>query len=236
MPAVIKSKRATLSEDAISWALDFWGKSYRKIKSTIHNAPVSQQADLDFKYGPALDRLYGIAKDPAVRDYHLTLLRATPYVRFERQSIQIPRAGGTVDYLVGTTKTVVIDERGPWDMGRYLVYVPMQVLTDGPNTSLMHFIPEREPTTAYRHPHHRLNLRTSTTETPLLENPSTCWGDFGQIVIRIVNEGDLVDLLRTIAIYLGRYNEGSPLTSIENCPHRRAISKDQAKEIRKNGD
>jgi hypothetical protein len=235
MPAVIKSKRAQVTDEARDWAISFWKASYRKIRRIIDTAPLLQQESLEYQYGVALDRIWSIGHDPTALDYEITRLRATPYTLLERKVVNTRHSKTPVDYLVAHTKTIVIDDHGPFDMGPYTVYIPLSIVNDGPGTHLLHMVPERAPKTWARHPHHKLSEGGDVSGEPWDYASHTCWGDFGPIMIRIVNEGDLVDLLRNIAIYLSRYNEGSPLTRIASCSHRVSISRAQATELKKNG-
>jgi hypothetical protein len=94
-------------------------------------------------------------------------------------------------------------------------------------------IPDRNPETGARHPHHV--VRGHVPKEPWCAASQTCWGGFGSVMTRILRDGDLVDLLRNIMIYLTRHDAHSVLTQISNCPHAQQISRSRALEMIKNG-
>lgn len=105
-----------------------------------------------------------------------------------------------------------------WNMGPYTLYLPVEDFTNGA-TNRFHFVPEREPLTIYRHPHHKAYYNDIRTPSrPLEMAPSTCWGSFGTIVTGCVTDGDIVETFRTLHAYLSRYNVRSPLGGgVEYC-------------------
>lgn len=233
MPPVIKSKRAQLTDEAVDWAKDFWKESYRRMKQNIQDAPIRAREQLEYDLAPAMNRIYTIFQNPVAMDEEITRLRALPYTLIEARDAAVPGVKEPIRYLVAHTKPVIIMDGGPYDMGPYTVYLPMDLLTRGTNSEHLHLVPDRAPETGCRHPHHV--VRAGEHKIPWAVASQTCWGGFGSVMTRILRDGDLVDLLRNIMIYLTRYDAHSVLTQISNCPHAQQITRARAMEMIKNG-
>ena len=98
-----------------------------------------------------------------------------------------------------------------YSLGPYHCYIPFEEILNCTGSDY-HFIPARNPTLMARHPHHKV-YDTNGQNNPLLFSPGTCWGGFNTVIFPILGDLDMTDLIRHILIYLGRYNENSPLVA-----------------------
>lgn len=232
MPPIIRSKRAQVTDEAVDWAKEFWKTAYSNMKATLEATNVRQRQELEFELEPAMARIRGAFQNPALMDAQITSLRSLPYTHLDAKVLRVDTQT-SLNFLIARTKTVIIRDGGPYDMGNYTVYLPMTILKQGVGSGYVHFVPERDPKTYARTPHHTWHPNSSQDE-PWMGQSSTCWGGFSNMIVRIVRDGDLVDLLRNIYIYLSRFDRGSTLTSITNCRHARSISRAAATEITAN--
>ncbi len=156
------------------------------------------------------------------RDFEITRLRSLEFTRYE--VIEFNHAQWLAAHTKDITMTHWNGDRQPgegasrWNMGPYTIYLPVEDFTNGA-TNRFHFVPDLEPLTIYRHPHHKAYYNDIRTPTrPLEMAPSTCWGSFGTIVTGCVTDGDIVETFRTLHAYLSRYNVRSPLGGgVEYC-------------------
>jgi hypothetical protein len=200
---------------------------------TIARTKIARYAD-EAKFMPERSKkLYVSRKAPVVaklnklrtddgRDYEITRLRSLDFIRYEVLDHEGSR------WLVAHTRDILMTrwdgERQPgenaqrWNMGPYTIYIPVDDFISG-STIHFHFVPDREPLTMYRHPHHKGYLvNIITPASPLQMDPSTCWGSFGTIVTGCVTDGDVVETFRALHAYLSRYNVRSPLGGgVEYC-------------------
>lgn len=141
-------------------------------------------------------------------DFEITRMRSMAYTKLDIHKDR---------YFVGHTADVVMEEVdgrnkviATWDTGPYTVYIPVQALISGSMNSI-HFIPERNPDSTGRHPHHVCYQRG---ETHYLDySPSTCWATFATPVGLAMREVNLPDLFRLLRIFVGKYYNGSPLNT-----------------------
>ncbi len=179
------------------------------------------------KKAPVVARLTNLRTDKG-RDYEITRLRSLEFTRYA-----VVQSDGA-QWLAAHTKDITLvrwsGSREPgeraerWDMGPYTIYIPVNDFISG-ITNRFHFVPDREPLTVYRHPHHKGYYTSISTPTePLQLSPSTCWGSFGSIVTGCVTDGDVVETFRTLHAYLGRYDPRSPLGGgVEYCAFSRVL-------------
>jgi hypothetical protein len=160
--------------------------------------------------------LYGLTKD-------ITLEYAAP--------VQVSRAVQRRRNRERYDNTKVIAEPevtiSLWDMGTYGVVVPLaffgpmrEKYPDHPDSntrkwSAVQMIPMRDRLSHNRTPHHYATMPfvdgNPVSENPLDMEPNICWGGFSSIVYACGDECDVTELFRNIHIYLGRYNQNSPL-------------------------
>jgi hypothetical protein len=123
---------------------------------------------------------------------------------------------------------VLVDNPPCWDLGEYDVYVPADIFSVR-NLNHFQFVPVRAPLDGHRHPHHHAKYiepghngedwnewYTAQYVDPRTEHPldlfaKTCWGGFNTIIANNLSEMDVVEVFRTIWVYLNRHNPGSPL-------------------------
>jgi hypothetical protein len=147
------------------------------------------------------------------RDMMYTRLRGLPYTEYD---IVIH---DDFPYLYGLTKDVVMPWAGiNWSWGEYKIYVPLSFFPCmrtkyTSNSSKNHFVPVRDEFIWGRTPHHYANKPSETPFSVLDMNPATCWGSFNGVVQALVDECDVIELMRTLYIYLTRYDDGSVYTN-----------------------
>lgn len=145
------------------------------------------------------------------RDMEVTRLRSLPYTKFELVTHK------DIAYLAAHTQPIrLVEWRGnkastnQWDLGVYTIYTRVEHLKLG-SAEGTHFVPNEDPMTLERHPHHRAYNNVRDARHPLDYSPSTCWGSYGAIVSSCAVNGDIVELFRSLYSYVTRYNPGSPL-------------------------
>jgi hypothetical protein len=187
--------------------LELEDKKIRSLKGERRTAYLAER-----KY--ILGRLRAIAKKEALpgkgMDLEVTRLRALGFEEFAIAGFNGRKFFG------GITPEIVMEEIGhgnrpvgKWDVGRFEAYIPIEDVLSG-ETCRIHFIPTRERSTPYRHPHHVASPQGSN---PLGFSPRTCWSDFGGPVTMALNEGNIPELFRMFHIFVSRYYNRSPLTT-----------------------
>lgn len=158
-------------------------------------------------------------------DEMITKLRTLNY-----QYIDIHEFRGT-RYVAARTNNIVLDEKvslfrhgakGIYALGEYAVFLPIRNFLEGTYED-MHLVPMDFPNTRARHPHHTAYLTNifEVSGNPLDMSPSTCIGSVGTPMLSALQDGDFVETLRYITVFLRRYNESSPLVALGSCPHAR---------------
>jgi hypothetical protein len=220
------AQRAIIDDTFIHVMLDIYrfvleNKTREAAQATRYNAP-SNLKPIAARLQPILN---GVNDGRVGLDYEKTRLRILPYTHYSALNY-----GGQL-WLTGRTHPVIIEaaERDPetrmsttrpYHMGPYKVCVPLSAFEHG-SLDNVHFIPLKNPKSYNRHPHHHAEYhyegdyqnRVIAAEIthPLQDKPRTCWGNYGSILLAIINDGDIPELFRQFYIYLTRYNSASPL-------------------------
>ena len=129
-----------------------------------------------------------------------TELRGTPFLEFDYYY----HKNNNMGYLVGETVPIILkSDRGQFDVGRYLIYVPKENIVFGNlSRKYMHYVPKRNPTTESRHPHHG---GYGPQEHWLDKQSKTCWGGFGSLVNDNMCDANIVGLFAILYTYLSRW-------------------------------
>jgi hypothetical protein len=118
-----------------------------------------------------------------------------------------------------------------YDLGVYWVFVPLVDILSG-SLNRIHFIPEREKNTHLRHQHHFVRVegegrfygpQNERGVRPLQAMPSTCWGNFPGVLTGCMSDGDIVELLRVLYLFVTNLNPGSPLIHFDDLPFWKEI-------------
>jgi hypothetical protein len=177
----------------------------------------------------------GITEAGKGLDHELARLRALDYDRIELED----------EFLVARTKDLMIEQlnnvavgthRHPrisaevtayWDAGPYWIYIPKNDLIRGSMRNI-HFIPQRSLSVVARHPHHygyedddrygRGGFIREGVDVRRV-NADTCWGEFSEPISGALQDGDLVEILRTLRIFVGRYYSNDALRRPELYPY-----------------
>lgn len=96
---------------------------------------------------------------------------------------------------------------GYWDAGAYAVCISLRDFQSG-NADNIHFIPQRKPRALDRHMHH---YAYEGGGGPLKWSTNTCWGAFASVVLGALSDLDLVETMRSLRAFVGRFYNGSPL-------------------------
>ena len=142
-------------------------------------------------------------------DKMVTRLRALKYTDFSVINVQGHK------FFAGMTEPVLLcsgeipTEKNAYEMGPYMVYIPFEAVSKVSMKSGFHMIPVNNPKAVDRHPHH--GSGRSSKAHPLLAQPNTCWGSMGTMITGMLRSGDLVEIFRTVHIYLVRWNPRSEL-------------------------
>jgi hypothetical protein len=200
-------KRCEVDEHFLKVMLQVETQVYKREVEALANAGTWKQTLLA-KRGPVIARLRPIIAGEVTDgrtglEYEKTRLRVLPY-----QKLSALEHGGMV-YLTGATNPVIIvHKQHAYHLGPYKVCVPVDTFERGRLTDI-HLIPLKKIDSLNRHPHHKAYLEEGTH--PLDARPSTCWGSYATILKGLIDDGDVPELFRQFFIYLGRYNEHSPL-------------------------
>jgi hypothetical protein len=193
------------------------------IKTKQHVCPPRNQG--------AVDAMKRLVTKRGMEDF-VTRLRRLDYTNFTCVT------SNRTTYLKATTNVIetTIGNRNV-NIGEYWVYISFQDLL---NSSLagFHFIPERlkhpKETEIYRngkewraihqrHLHHYAKADSSrpyaSIKNPLTYGTSTCWNTFGALITTATQDLDIVDMYRTIYLFLKIQNLGSPLVSQRSLSH-----------------
>jgi hypothetical protein len=203
--------RAEVPQDFQDAMRDLAERSLQKFRTDLSFMRDYEQQMYKQDNAGALVKLDKIRRDPKAMLEAVTKLRSTPYTQFAYMTIR------NEPCFYGLTKDIILDDDNGkghtfYNMGPYHVYIPFDNFL-GKNRNFQ-FIPARDPHSYYRHPHHR--------------DGHTCWGSFNAVVQLLLREGDVVEMFRTIAIYLTRYDLHSVLThklSQEAYPFMTLVSK-----------
>jgi hypothetical protein len=146
------------------------------------------------------------------KDWFLTELRSLPVTEFiyEPELLMCDPFSDTKKFQVFrvVTRDVIVDD---FNMGPYSMYIPVNDFT-GKVTRHFHFVPEKRPMDAWRHPHHTAE-RSYDVQTPTECWPNTCFGSFNSVITSMFADFDFIGLVRILYSYLSRYNAQSPLPS-----------------------
>ena len=215
---MIKVKpRTAVPQEVIDAIKDTTRARLTNLKAELDGYPRDYQRKAFLRNnGLAIARMQRLLKDPTALDMEITRLRGLRFVRYWLEPAH--RDEDDDGYFAAETPDVVIEYHGRWNLGQYLVYLPIAAFLKGQvgafgNAVGFHFIPKRNPLTGERHMHHagHPTALSSSRRDPLLMNPSTCWGGFGPVIVGNVKDCDVVETFRTIYTYLGRYDASSPL-------------------------
>jgi hypothetical protein len=187
--------RAEVPQDFQDAMRDLAERSLQKFRTDLSFMQSYAQTMYKRDNAGALVKLDKIRRDPNAMLEAVTKLRSSPYTQFMMTSIR------SEPCFYGLTKDVILDDENGsshtyYNMGPYHVYIPVENFL-GKNKEFQ-FIPARSPRAEYRHPHHY--------------DGHTCWGSFNSVVQLLLREADVVELFRTVAIYLTRYDQRSVLT------------------------
>jgi hypothetical protein len=213
------AKYATVEPDFIELMKEIWKARWKVLNDDIKLAPPSYRKIKIENNAPIMSRLRGLCTKPELLDKEITRLRGLAYERFYTREFRGLR------YLVGLTRPIeMTDDVRRYQAPRYFVYFPESMVQKGTEAPF-HFVPEGHELTLYRHPHHNVkqyyypdsgggteHYDYSDVKDTLEYNPATCWGSFGTIATSCTAAGDVVDLYRSIAIYLTRINQNSLLS------------------------
>ena len=237
----ITAPRTTISSDFMQEVTKISHNKIMTIKNDAEFLDGIQRKCFMKDMGPVVMAHSQIIKGDGL-DAFVTRLRALPYTEFRLEEIEGFKAtisstlfgSDTLTtephiyrYLVGITKPVTLENeirvrrptRKPtyeihtakWDMGCYKVMVPIDLLAGAKGEGYWHFVPVSMENSYYaRHPHHHAGKETSSS---YWWQSKTCWGSFGPIINSLRQAADIVELFRTLYVYLGRYNGNSLLTS-----------------------
>ncbi len=205
---------------------------YKKLERELETAPSYARQRIEQGKKAQMVRIYQTLTDREAFDMAMTKLRLLDYIKFDVYEHK------GVQYLWCITKPAiaryehhqnVTDKNGVvWhppfdiDLGPYWIFVPQNDIVSG-NINGIHFVPERDKKTLDRHMHHYAvaeydpqTYRQTPVENPLDCSPSTCWGTFPGIVTGCMNDGDIVELLRTLQLFTVRLAPHSPLRHLES--------------------
>jgi hypothetical protein len=211
MPPSFKITRAVVEDSFREALISFWKKRWTELNKAIVETDVRAKQIAIRDNAPTLSRLKGICTNPKLFDQELAKLHLLPYEKFVTKEYQ-----GRV-WMMGLTRPVILtDGLKRWQGPRYWICIPDDV-DRRESKYAFHFLPQGFENLKFRHPHHKENdTDIWDNDHPLPGNPLghtswTCWGSFGTIVQTCVQSGDLVDLYRTLSIYISRVDMGSLL-------------------------
>ena len=151
-------------------------------------------------------------------DYEIARLRGLPYREFfvvedvDPTNVHGPR----IPWLAGHTRFVTMtyhqnrnDVKGY--MGCYTIYIPASIVRN-PDIDTIHMIPDRNPNSVNRHPHHYLNVLDGTRiiGSPLAYPTGNCFGDYSGVIKGMVDEPDFPELFRQLYGHLSTYGVMPP--------------------------
>jgi hypothetical protein len=162
------------------------------------------------------------------------------YFHAHTKPVGLNNGGKSLISVEGRRGLVEVDDPPCWDMGEYDVYVPADIFAVR-NLNHFHFVPERAPLDGHRHPHHHARyIRPGDNGEdwniwsvahyvdpraghPLDMFAKTCWGGFNTIIANNLSEMDVIEMFRTIWVYLNRHNPGSPLVYMDDISFKRPL-------------
>ena len=218
--------RAIIDDAFISVMLKVYKSILRKKTNELETASRYRRGEENIR--PVIARLDPIIKNindgRTGMDYEKTRLRILPFAHYSALNYD-----GSL-WLTGKTRPIIIESFGTtYHMGPYKVCIPVSAFADN-SLDYIHFIPLKNVKSYNRHPHHHANFpgdnhfvyyfKEGEDEGkivyPLADKPSTCWGNYGAILLACMADGDIPELFRNFYIYLTRYDSGSPLIHLAN--------------------
>jgi hypothetical protein len=235
MPSMIKLVRDRAEvTDNFKAALNYISRrAFSRVTREMDSAPDYMRVNLARTKHPVLKNLARICTYNDSFDNVITRLRALPFTKYCIAEYN------ELNWISATTKPIMGEgnfapfgkrrEKYPqmqtWALGQYEILIRINGFCDCDMTGI-HMIPLLDPTIRARHMHHRLDRKWTGlysggtleqhTENYMAENPKTCWGEFPNLVSSSMSDGDLVEFLRIIHIFLSRLNPLSPLEGITN--------------------
>jgi len=217
-------KRAEITEEFARTWRELNKRLYYRLKNEVDTAPSYAHKTVEQAKKPQMVRLYRLLTDRYVLDLEMTKLRTLEYARFDTMASR-----GGIEYLYCTTNPVIAQAAPSvrYDIGAYIVAVPVEDVVRG-SVNRIQFFPEANPNIYNRHMHHYaptpryyqdISPSAAFTGDPLDVTPMTCWGNFPGIVTSCMQDGDVVELLRTLYLFVSRIDPGSPLRRANFLPH-----------------
>ena len=209
--AIRIASRASITDAFKEALIDIYKQRLISFKTQLDEAPASVARRLRADSGLKIGRLVSLINDSHAFDREITKLRSLSYTMFD-----IVENKG-VSFMYGKTKPIAMtDDTDYWNIGEYGVYLPLERLKTARMNQTFegdwHFIPFSSPRAIVRTPHH---VSTAGDGHPFSRPSKTCWGTFGATVPSILEDGDVVELFRTVYLYIERYNPRSPLGSMQ---------------------
>jgi hypothetical protein len=142
-------------------------------------------------------------------DYEITRLRSAGYKKLDA----LERKG--IRYMVGITKHITMREFNRQhsilgELGPFRVFLSDEMFTQS-DMRFIHMIPERNPRSVYRHPHHYLN-NLSNNQHPLEAETGNCWGNFSGPMKSVIDDPDIPELFRLLHQHLSTYGYIPPVS------------------------
>jgi hypothetical protein len=227
--------RATIQPEVLEWYQEAAKRKLDNIRRIVQARPKEQQErEISFhkvELTSLVDIARGVKEPGKGLDLVLARLRSLDYAEIKIQQ----------EHLMGFTRELQIEQIheqfqpmgrryklvdqtvGYWDAGAYAVCIPLDKFERGVLDSI-HFVPQRAPRILDRHMHHyayglnetsmsrgRDAVRQTQPGGPLKWSTHTCWGEFASVVAGSLNSLDLVETMRNLRAFVGRFYDGSPL-------------------------
>jgi hypothetical protein len=161
-------------------------------------------------------------------DYEITRLRGSHYSKFTTCELK------GVRFLVGITRHItMIDyqerESGSnkpcGEMGSYRVFLSDQMFARA-DMRQIHMIPERNPRSVFRHPHHYVAVSQRDFDangkafiqksvSPLFADTGNCWGSVSNPAKNAIDDPDIPELFRLLGYHLSTRGNGPPVKDWE---------------------
>jgi hypothetical protein len=145
-------------------------------------------------------------------DYEITRLRALRVSAFD----VIPAQENSIGpWLVVRTKHITLKHysggRIMGELGPYKIYVPFKIRQRG--LVYIHMIPERNPASTQRHPHHYFQGPNKFPH--LLEyQTGNCYGSFSGVLTGLISQLDIPALLQQLISHLSTYGDRPPISDV----------------------
>lgn len=239
-------ERASISPEFTRWLTAIRERQTTRLEKDL--AKLEKQLKARLQNDPTLRKRYADAKirlelytRPAGEgmtatrgglDYDLTRLRQLPFLFYTTKSYHdgAKRHG----FLAAKTAplTTVIDDttrgysndrineehHGTYTHGPYFIFIALSKL--GSQVPLWHIIPERNPSTACRHPHARVGFGDNhdISGNPLSHEQQTCWGNFGGIANVLWASCDVPEIFRLLHRFASEINPNSLMIQTRDVP------------------